>query len=239
MVTKLDSLVGVVLDALDTSGLADNTIVVFASDNGATTEGGHSYQFFNSSGPFRGCKGCTTEGGFREPTMVRWPGKVAAGARSSYPWAYYDLLPTFLEAAGDKTLPPGVQGESVLPTWLGDTQPQRTLFWRFGLTSRPMQDWQPPRVFPTCTDYALAARQGDWKVLWWSDPTVPLELYNVTADPGEENDLGAVYPRLAAQLQEHSMALYDVADPMWPLTPCTVGSVRHSSLKICCAGTVE
>jgi len=95
MVTHLDTLVGRVLDALHAAGASNDTLVVFGSDNGATHgEGGHDSHFFTSSGPFRGAKACTWEGGFREPTIVAWPGVVPPGVVSTQPWAYYDMLPS-------------------------------------------------------------------------------------------------------------------------------------------------
>jgi arylsulfatase A len=241
MVTHLDALVGQVLDALDASGLADTTLVVFASDNGASNEGGHDYLFHNSSGPLRGAKGCTWEGGFREPTIVRWPGKVADGRRSAYPWAYFDLLPTFAEAAGLNTssLPAGIQGTSVLPTWLGtESQPDRLLYWKFGQQCEgPTPDYNPPRVFPSCCDYALAARLGDWKVRWWSDPSIPAELYNLTADLHEDVDLAGEHPDVVKALVANATALYDVEDPMWPTVPCSTGKGPNSPQKlILCEG---
>lgn len=232
MVTHLDTLVGRVLAGLAAAGTANDTLVVFTSDNGASNEGGHDYLYFNSSGPLRGAKGCTWEGGFREPWAVRWPGRVPAGVRSGYPFAAYDVLPTLLDAAGvpPESLPPEVQGSSVLPVWTGGALPDRLLFWRYGLSCAPDPDYNAPRAFPECCDFALAARLGDWKVRWWSDPSIPPQLYNLSADVHEDVDLAAAFPGVVAALVANATASYDVVDPMWPLTPCTVNKGPNSTM---------
>lgn len=231
MVTHLDTLVGRVLDALDAAGGRENTITLFLSDNGAThNEGGHDSHFFNSSGPFRGAKACTWEGGFREPTIVRWPGVVPAGARSAEPWAYYDLMPTLLAAAG-RAPPAGVQGVDVTPIWRGAAgDDTRVLFWRYGLRCAdahgawmPAVNYNPPITPPVCCDFALAARAGRWKVRWWSDPSVPPMLFDILADEHEDNDVSAAHPELAAGIIANATAAYDVPNDMWPLQPCTTG----------------
>src|SRR5438270_13767544 len=100
MVTRLDDYVGRVLDRLREDGQADNTIVVFTSDNGPHKEGGHDPAFFQSWGPLRGIKRDLTEGGIREPTIIRWPGHTHADTTSDYVGGFQDFLPTFAKAAG-------------------------------------------------------------------------------------------------------------------------------------------
>ena len=77
-VTEIDNQFGIVMQALEDEGLSNNTVVFFASDNGASNEGGHSYEFFNSSGPLNGFKRSLHEGGHRSPLIVRWSVKLAA-----------------------------------------------------------------------------------------------------------------------------------------------------------------
>ena len=82
-VTEIDRQLGLVLDALEQAGVASDTVVFFASDNGASNEGGHNYEVFNSSGPLHGYKRSLHEGGHRSPLLVRWPNQIAAGAWGS------------------------------------------------------------------------------------------------------------------------------------------------------------
>jgi len=96
MITRMDRDIGRVFDKLKELGLDKNTIVFFSSDNGPHHEGVDP-TFFKASGPFRGIKRDLYEGGIREPTMVRWPGKIKAGAESDFAWAFWDFLPTACE----------------------------------------------------------------------------------------------------------------------------------------------
>ena len=82
--------VGALVAAADAAGAAP-FVKIFASDNGASNEGGHSYLFFNSSGPLRGFKRCLTEGGIRTPLAISWPGVVAAGSTTDVTTAFWDL----------------------------------------------------------------------------------------------------------------------------------------------------
>lgn len=124
VVTYLDARVGEMMDALDTLQLTSSTLVVFASDNGAHLEGGHSQLFFNSTGGLSGHKRSLFEGGVRSPTMVRWPGTIAAGTVSPFRWAFWDALPTFAELASVPA-PSGRDGVSIVPTLMGKPQPAK------------------------------------------------------------------------------------------------------------------
>jgi arylsulfatase A-like enzyme len=121
VITYLDTYVGDLIALLDSLGIANETIVFFASDNGAHLEGGHNYHFFNSTGGLLGHKRSLYEGGVRSPTMVRWPGVIEADKQSDFAWAFWDVLPTLAELAGTQA-PKGIDGESIVPTLLGKTQ---------------------------------------------------------------------------------------------------------------------
>ncbi|HPQ15994.1 MAG TPA: arylsulfatase, partial [Bryobacteraceae bacterium] len=114
MITRMDADIGKVMEAIRQRGFDDNTLVIFASDNGPHKEGGHSAEFFQSSGPFRGIKRDLTEGGIRVPMLARWPGRIKPGSVSSFPWAFWDFLPTAAELAGAET-PRGIDGQSIVP----------------------------------------------------------------------------------------------------------------------------
>jgi len=124
-VTLVDTAVGEVVDAVDAAGAKESTVIFFSSDNGAHAEGGHRYQFFNSSGYLNGFKRSIHDGGHRAAFIVRWPGTVAAGVTSVHQLCFYDFLPTAAAIAGlDAAVPPTVDGHSFLPTLLGHDQPQ-------------------------------------------------------------------------------------------------------------------
>ena len=91
---------GTVLNLLKLLKLEKDTVVFFASDNGAHNEGGHHYTFFDSSGPLRGFKRSLYEGGIRSPSIVKWPGHISAGSKSGFAWAFWDFLPTAADLAG-------------------------------------------------------------------------------------------------------------------------------------------
>uniref|UniRef100_A0A7S2BZK4 Sulfatase N-terminal domain-containing protein n=1 Tax=Florenciella parvula TaxID=236787 RepID=A0A7S2BZK4_9STRA len=184
--------VGRILDLLDELGLTDSTVIFFASDNGASNEGGsaangfHSYQFFNSSGPLQGCKRSLYEGGIRSPSIVSWPGRIAAGGVSSFPWYFPDFLPTALDLANAAALTPAAaDGISIVPTLLGHGQ-ERT---------------DDCMYFEFCTSnkWGYAARIGNLKAVALSSEA-PLELYDLSVDIGETNDLALSQPDLLTPL---------------------------------------
>jgi arylsulfatase A len=181
MISRLDRDVGRLLDLLDELGLADNTLVVFTSDNGPITAGGQDPEFFQSAGPLRGLKFSLYEGGIRVPCLVRWPGRVPAGAQSDHVSDFTDLLPTFAELIRQPA-PTGLDGVSILPTLLGrpqDQTPRRLHYWE----AAPQQ----------------ALREGDWK-LYRPAPDRPAELYHLGNDPGETTDLAAREPERVAAM---------------------------------------
>jgi arylsulfatase A-like enzyme len=188
MVTRLDKEIGRLLKTLTDLGLAENTIVLFSSDHGATFEKGNqgTSAFHDSNRPFRGQKRTLWEGGIRVPGVVRWPGKVPAGRTSSEIIHMTDVLPTFLAAAGAGGEASGkVDGRNMLPVWMGQQKaPERTLFW----------EW---RVEGT---RQLAAMRGDFKLVITGGNRP--ELFNVETDPGERRSIIADYPELAKELQD-------------------------------------
>ncbi|MHC4253705.1 MAG: arylsulfatase, partial [Planctomycetota bacterium] len=134
MVTHMDRGVGEIMALLGELGLDDDTLVVFASDNGPTYGrlGGSDSEFFESAGGFRGLKGSVYEGGIRVPMVARWPGRIAPGAVTSHVSAFWDVMPTLSDVAG-APVPEGLDGVSFLPTLLG-TEGQRAhdyLYWEF------------------------------------------------------------------------------------------------------------
>mmetsp|Transcript_11031 Transcript_11031/g.22801 ORF Transcript_11031/g.22801 Transcript_11031/m.22801 type:complete len:486 (-) Transcript_11031:100-1557(-) len=123
VITYLDRMVGDLMQRLKALGVDKDTLVFFASDNGAHLEGGHSHLFFDSTGGLPGHKRSMYEGGIRSPTMARWPAAIKPGRSSDFPWAFWDVMPTLAELAGAEA-PSGIDGISIVPELQGGRQPQ-------------------------------------------------------------------------------------------------------------------
>lgn len=188
MVTRLDHYVGEILAKLEEKGFDENTIVFFASDNGPHAEGGADPEFFGRDSKLRGIKRETHEGGIRVPFIVRWPGKIQAGAVNGHQLAFYDMIPTLCELAGDEGFPEryinkGIEGDcfdgiSFVPTLLGDDDDQQRhtfLYWEFSETDQ------------------IAVRCGDWKLVVKGGTPY---LYDLAADLHEDNDVASEHPEL-------------------------------------------
>jgi arylsulfatase len=190
MITFMDTQVGRMMKLLDELGLAENTVIMFTSDNGATHLNPQvDVDFFDSVGPLRGLKGRVYEGGIREPLIVRWPGRVKPGSVSHHISAHYDAMATLADIADIRQ--PVSDGISYVPTLLGkpDKQKQHAyLFWDFAGYGGQ-----------------LAVRMGKWKGLKQGlvrKPNAPLELYDLDADIGEKTDVAAKYPDVAAKIEQ-------------------------------------
>ncbi|MFT4604569.1 MAG: arylsulfatase A-like enzyme [Rhodothermales bacterium] len=187
MVEAMDQAVGRVLDHLEDSGLAENTIVVFMSDNGGlSTSEGHP----TSNLPLRAGKGWLYEGGIREPMLVSWPGQVSVGAQVDVPVTSTDFYPTLLAMTGMPALPDQhVDGIDLSPLLHGQ-QPQtegRALFWHY------------PHYGNQGGSPGSAIRLGRYKLIqFFEDDHV--ELYDLEADVSEANDLAEALPQKAADL---------------------------------------
>lgn len=187
MITRLDAQVGEIMQVLEERGLAENTVLIFTSDNGPHEEGGADPDYFNHDGKFRGLKRSTHEGGIRIPFIVRWPGRVEAGSESDFPFAFYDLMPTFCDMAGLKDLRKyGItglrtDGISILPTLTGKGRQRRHdhLYWEFHETDM------------------IGVRRGDWKLVVKRGKPA---LYDLSTDPHEDYDLAAQKPKIVRRL---------------------------------------
>ncbi len=188
MVSRLDRDVGRILDLVEELGIAENTLVIFTSDNGPTSAGGADPKFFDGNGPLRGIKFEFYEGGIREPMIAWWPGTVAPGTESDHVSAHWDLMPTLAELTG-QPVPESTDGISFLPTLLGNSAEQKQhafLYW----------EWPGGGG-------VQAVRQGDWKGIrhkLQKDADAPIELYNLANDLGEETDVAAQHPDVVAEI---------------------------------------
>ena len=188
MVTRLDRDVGRIMDRVRSLGLADNTIMVFTSDNGPHVEGGADPGYFESNGPLRGLKRDLYEGGIRVPMIAWGPGTVPEGTVSDHAWGSWDFLATFAEMTGATA--PATNGLSManLLRGTGAVPTHPYLYWEFDVT------WGGP--------YVQAIRSGDWKLLrFQADETTWDELYDLSTDIGEYNDLSERYPDVVARLE--------------------------------------
>ena len=183
MVSRMDSYVGQIMAKLKDTGLEQNTVVFFTSDNGGTFQ----YEPFKTMGPLRARKGSIYEGGTRVPMIVRWPGKIKPGAVSNYPWAFQDVLPTLADLAGARGVRRNVDGVSVVPTLLGKQQnADRPLYWE-SYGANGMQQ---------------AVRMGKWKAVRQS-PGSPLELYDLVADIGETKNVAPGNPEVVRKMENY------------------------------------
>lgn len=188
MVNLLDDQVGEISAQLEALGIAENTLIIFSSDNGPHLEAGADPDYFDSNGPMKGYKRDLYEGGIRVPTIAYWPSKVAPGSSSDHLSAFWDLYPTFCEVAG-LSAESDIDGLSFLPTLLGQEQTQHEyLYWEFHERGGRQ-----------------AVRKGKWKAVKYDifkNPQRSIELYDISTDIGEENDLAADHPEIVAEMAE-------------------------------------
>ena len=193
MVSRLDRYVGDVMDLLDELKIADNTIVIFTSDNGGQSGGADQgwtkmTDFFQQNGALRGYKGAFYEGGIRVPLIVTWPDHIAAGHTNSSILTFADLMPTLAEFAGT-AVEHSIDGDSFA-----------TL-----LTTDADRNWERDEVFyweyPVRNGLTQAARHGDWKVVK-PGPKAAIELYNLRDDPSETTDVADQHPEVLKRLVE-------------------------------------
>ncbi len=194
MITRLDKYVGEVLDLLQELGLAKNTIVIFASDNGPThLHAEIDVDFFKSAAGFRGLKGDLYEGGIRIPQIVRWSGKIPAGSTTDHVTGFEDWAPTLLELIGGKA-PTGIDGVSFASTLLGKQQAPRPALYR---------------EFPGYGGQQAVWLDGRWKGIRTglnrkksTDANLAIQLYDLRDDPGEKNDLSSEHADLVKKIEE-------------------------------------
>ena len=207
MVKMVDRQLGEILSLLRELGIDDNTIVFVSGDNGGPAyfaygdptkpkpkEPPYPHGFFGANlNPhtgqrFRGGKGNLYEGGLRIPMVARWPGKIKAGIISDHLWYFPDVMPTFAELAGTKP-PQNIDGISIVPTLLGEDAAGRQqreheyLYWEYGAQT--------------------ALRMGRWKAVR-PGKNRPFELYDLSQDIGEKNDVASEQPGILAKVNAYT-----------------------------------
>jgi len=200
--TSLDAALGKLLAYLDESGLAENTIIIFSSDNGPEDQfvpGGEAANAgVGSTGPFRGRKRSIYAGGVRVPCLVRWPGHVPAGRVIDSAWCAVDLLPTLADLAGVE-LPAGhlADGESMAEVLAGaGRERSKPIFWEWKFEVFGSPDYKAP---------SLSVLEGPWKFYCQADGT-GAELYDLAQDPGEKTNLADRQKDRAAALKAKVLA---------------------------------
>ena len=198
MIEAMDLAIGKVLQTIDDLQLADNTIIIFTADNGA--HGGQTL-----SRPLRGAKGMYYEGGIREPLMIKWTGKIESNSLNETPVIGNDLFPTIVDILNDKPVQEQLDGLSILPLLQGKPSADRALYWHFPAylemykKDRAFEDSQGKPYFRTTPVSVI--RDGDWKLLEYFE-TGELELYNLTTDIGEQDNLAQRNPTKANELHQ-------------------------------------
>ena len=177
-IAEIDWSVGEILDTLKEEGVDNNTLVIFFSDNGPA---------IGTAGPLKGRKGSTFEGGMREPTVIRWPGKIPAGQDNDQLMTAMDLLPTFGKLAGAK-IPDErtIDGKDVWPVLAGEADSPHEMFFYHG------------------GDVLKAVRSGPWKLHW--NQGKPTQLYHLESDIGEKTNLLKSEPEVVKRLMDYLKA---------------------------------
>ena len=217
MVENIDANIGRVLEALDRSGQADNTLVIFTSDNGGLSTAGGSP---TTNKPLCEGKGWMYEGGTREPLLVRWPGVTQAGSRCDVPVTSTDFFPTILEAARLPAMPEQhVDGVSLTPLLRGgDALDREAIFWHY------------PHYSNQGDTPACAIRCGDYKLIEHFEDS-RLELYNLREDISEEHDLAADEPELVRDLHQKLAAWRESIEAKIPEPNADYEAMRSGAME--------
>ncbi len=194
MMTRMDNDIGRLTSLLKELDLENDTILFFTSDNGPRDQGA---ELFHSAGGLRGIKRDLYEGGIREPMIVRWPGKVKAGATSEQVWTFWDVLPTVAHIAGAKP-PENIDGTSMLPSLLGQKQNRKDfLYWEFHERG-----------------FDQAVRIADWKAVRHNQGA--LELYDLKNDLGEAKNVARENPDVVRKIEAYLKTARS-ASTSWPI----------------------
>jgi len=202
MVGRLDKYVGEIVKAVTEKGIAKNTIIIFSSDNGPHRENGGDPEFFHSNGIFKGIKRDLYEGGIRVPFIAYCPGKIKPGVIEQ-PAALWDMYPTFLQLAGIPQIK-NIDGISIVPLFSnnGKQKKHEYFYWEF-------HEY----------DGRQAVRWGDWKGVKLAvnkNPDATIELYDLKKDPGEKNNVAAIYPHVVKKIGDFINRAHQ-SNSDWPL----------------------
>jgi arylsulfatase A-like enzyme len=200
MITRVDTEIGKLMQLLKELDLEENTLVLFASDNGNTNGNAKegetpTNQFFENESPRAGQKGDIRDGAFHVPAIARWINHISPGQESDHIWAMWDFLPTVAELVG-LTPPEDIDGISILPTLMGESEKQKKhdfLYWEY-------QEEQ-------------AVRMANW--YGYKNKKGKLEIYDLEKNPEQDRDLSDQYPDLAQKIDEIMKREHTPSD-VWP-----------------------
>ncbi len=199
MIARMDADLGQLFQKLEDLGIADETFVFFSSDNGPHREGGNDPDFNDSNGPLRGIKRDLYDGGIRVPTIARWPGHIKAGTTSDFVGYFGDFMATAADLAGVEP-PKNLDSISFVPTLLGHLESQKQhdyLYWEFYEGKN-----------------GQAVRMGKWKAVRRPMFTGPIELFDVSKDIGEQDDVSKQHPDLVAKAEKFMAEAHTPSD-LW------------------------
>jgi arylsulfatase A len=204
MVARLDKYVGEVVAAVKEKGIAENTLIIFTSDNGPHKENGGDPEFFNGNGNYKGIKRDLYEGGIRVPFIAYWPGKIKPAIKVQ-PAALWDMYPTFLQLAGVQ-VKNKIDGISLAPALLNNAKQKQHeyFYWEFHEN-----------------DGRQAVRWGNWKGVRLGvnkNTDAPIELYDLKKDPQELNNIAVQNPAIVKKI-ESMMKKAHQQNSDWPLLP--------------------
>ena len=204
MITRMDKHVGQLLDKLQELGIAENTLVIFTSDNGPHNESNHDLKRFEPSGPYSGIKRSLTDGGIRVPAIAWWPGHIAANSESSHVAYFGDWMATAADLA-DATPPTGLDSVSFVPTLIGESEKQAQhefLYWEFHEGGFRQ----------------AALYQGRWKGIRSKNPDAPIQLFDTETDIAEAQNVTSQHPEIALKISDYlKSARTDIPawEPKW------------------------
>lgn len=200
MITRVDTEIGKLMQLLKELNIDENTLVMFASDNGNTNGNAKKGEvstkvFFKHESPRAGQKGDILDGAFHVPAIARWPKHIQPGQESDHIWAMWDFLPTAADLIGVNA-PDGLDGISILPTLLGETEKQKKhdfLYWEY--------------------KEEQAVRMANW--YGYKNKKGELEIYDLAKNPEQDKDLSNEYPDIAGKIDEIMKAEHTPSD-VWP-----------------------
>ena len=201
MITRMDSYIGRLMDHLELLGLAENTLVIFTSDNGPHNESSHNLDRFDPNGPFSGIKRSLKDGGIRVPFIAWWPGTIKPGI-SDHAGHFVDWLPTAADLAG-VAVESETDGISIAPLLLGREKAQKShefMYWEFsegGFRQAALYD-------------------GRWKGHRSGSADAPIQLYDLEKDPAEKKNVAAQYPEIAKKISDY-LKTARTPDENWPM----------------------
>ena len=229
----MDKSVGDLLSLLDELGLANNTIVVFTSDNGGVSHAHRSMAPPHThNSPLSSGKGAHHEGGIRVPLLVRWPGLTAPASTNATPVIIYDWLPTLLNAAGAAVPAPStIDGRDLAAILRGhsDAAFDRPLVWHFPNFWGPLS--QPSPVEGPGMGASSTIRRGDWKLIYYYTDQ-RYELFNLANDLSENNDLSAQQPQRVRELAAELTSILKRHHAPMPVVKATGQSAAYPDAKL-------